>query len=71
VIFYRPRFRAKPVLPLLNRRFLMSYFTRLVKETLANTRVGGLLGRIPFVETAYGRHFVFRKDHGRLFYGLY
>ena len=49
----------------------MSYFTRLVKETLANTRMAGWLGRIPFVEAAYGRYALFRTNHTGLFYGVY
>jgi putative methyltransferase (TIGR04325 family) len=49
----------------------VSYVTRLVKETLANSRLGGWLGRIPFVEAAYGRKALARTDHTGLFYGVY
>jgi putative methyltransferase (TIGR04325 family) len=49
----------------------MSYFTGLIKEALSETRVGGWLGRIPFVEAAYGRNALFRTNHTGLFYGVY
>jgi putative methyltransferase (TIGR04325 family) len=49
----------------------MSYFTRMVKETLANSSVGGWLGRVPFVEAAYGRYTLNRTDHANLFHGIY
>jgi putative methyltransferase (TIGR04325 family) len=49
----------------------MSYMTRLVKDTLANSRVGGWLGRVPFIEAAYGRIALTRKDHTGLFFGIY
>ena len=55
----------------ISQRFLMSYMTRLVKDTLANSRVGGWLGRIPFIEAAYGRIAFTRKDHTGLFFGIY
>ena len=49
----------------------MSFSTRLAKDVLANTRAAGWLGRIPFVEAAYGRNALFRTNHTGLFYGVY
>jgi putative methyltransferase (TIGR04325 family) len=49
----------------------MSYFTGLVKGVLSDTRVGGWLGRVPFVEATYGRNALFRTNHTALYYGIY
>jgi putative methyltransferase (TIGR04325 family) len=54
-----------------SRLFKMSYFTGLVKDVLSDTRVGGWLGRVPFVEAVYGRNALFRTNHTALYYGIY
>lgn len=49
----------------------MSYFTRVVKETLANSPIGGWLGQVPFVEAAYRHHALSRPERSGFFCGIY
>jgi len=44
---------------------------RLAKVALGATFIGGWLGRAPFIEAAYKRSALFRRDHSGLFYGVY
>jgi putative methyltransferase (TIGR04325 family) len=43
----------------------------LFKIAVAQTPIGKVFGRIPFVEKGYARHALWRRDHSGLFTGVY